>query len=133
MQVFYRCKFTDANYSFANYLHVYRCKLFVRWMHGTCVETPPQRIPHEDEPYIFSFFNDIYSNPEVIQLIQNVHTISKNILIIITRYLTRWKKFKGMWKVDKVLRRLSISCFYSQMLSKYQNLFYQILVSLCIK
>ena len=30
-------------------------RAFVRWMDGTCIETPPQNNPDSDEPYIFRY------------------------------------------------------------------------------
>ncbi|KAL3928386.1 MAG: hypothetical protein SGPRY_002407, partial [Prymnesium sp.] len=46
-------------------------KAFVRWMHGTCIETAPQTVSNEDEEtVVFSFFFDIVSNAEVRQLRQ---------------------------------------------------------------
>ena len=71
-------------------------------MNGTCIETPPQKIPGEDEPYVFSFFTDISTNPEVIELVQTIQSNMKSTLTCLTRYLTRWKKYRGIWKVDKV-------------------------------
>jgi dynein heavy chain, axonemal len=45
-------------------------KFFVRWMDGTCVETPEQRIGREDEEqFVFSFFSDVQINPLVIKMI----------------------------------------------------------------
>lgn len=45
-------------------------KLFIRWMDGTCVETPEQRLGRDDEePFVFSFYNDIQMNPLVIKAI----------------------------------------------------------------
>ncbi|CAH1801914.1 unnamed protein product [Owenia fusiformis] len=76
-------------------------KNFIRWMHGTCLETPPQKIEGEDEPYVFSFFSDISASPEIIELVQSIQNSMKNTLTGLTRYLTRWKKYRGIWKVDK--------------------------------
>jgi dynein heavy chain len=45
-------------------------KLFVRWMHGTCMETPEQKVGSEDdEPFVYSFYNDVQMNPLVIKAI----------------------------------------------------------------
>ena len=45
-------------------------KLFVRWMHGTCVETPEQPMGGEDdEPFVYSFYNDVQMNPVIIKAI----------------------------------------------------------------
>ncbi len=76
--------------------------MFLRWMNGTCIETPPQKIPGEDEPYLFSFFTDISANSEVIELVQTIQNNMKATLTSLTRYLTRWKKYRHIWKVDKV-------------------------------
>jgi DNA polymerase II small subunit/DNA polymerase delta subunit B len=73
-------------------------------MNGTCIETPPQKIPGEDEPFIFSFFSDISANQDVVGLVQTVQANMKNTLTTLTRYLTRWKKYRGVWKVDKVMK-----------------------------
>lgn len=78
---------------------------FVRWMNGTCVETPAQRIPGEDEPFVFSFHSDISTNPEVIGQVQSICQNIKNTLTSLSRYVGRWKKFRGAWKVDKVCFR----------------------------
>ena len=72
-------------------------------MNGTCIETPPQKIPGEDEPYIFSFFQDISVNPDIIEMVQTAQGSMKNTLTNLTRYLTRWKKYRPIWKVDKVI------------------------------
>jgi hypothetical protein len=41
-------------------------KAFVRWMDGTCIETPEQAGLHdEDEPVLFTFYWDVAANPQV--------------------------------------------------------------------
>ena len=41
-------------------------KAFVRWMDGTCIETPEQAGLHdEDEPILFTFYWDVAANPQV--------------------------------------------------------------------
>lgn len=56
----------------------------------------------EDEPYVFCFFTDISANPEIIDYVQTIQTDIKNTLTNMTRYLNRWKKYRSIWKVDKV-------------------------------
>lgn len=75
----------------------------MRWMQGTCIETLPQKVEGEDEPYVFCFFTDISANPEIIDYVQTIQTDIKNTLTNMTRYLNRWKKYRSIWKVDKVL------------------------------
>ena len=59
-------------------------------------------MPNEDEPYLFTFFSDISANPDIIVLVQTIQNNMKTTLTALTRYLTRWKKFRGIWKTDKV-------------------------------
>uniref|UniRef100_A0A8C4TE89 Dynein axonemal heavy chain 10 n=1 Tax=Erpetoichthys calabaricus TaxID=27687 RepID=A0A8C4TE89_ERPCA len=78
-------------------------KSFVRWIHGTCVECPPQDVPGQDEKFVFSFFHDIALLPQIkdeaVALSQSIHKV----LMSITRYLNRWKRYRPLWKVDKAI------------------------------
>ncbi|RUS75416.1 hypothetical protein EGW08_016827 [Elysia chlorotica] len=80
---------------------VLRAKKFVRWLHGTCNEAPPQRIKHLDEPYVFSFFPDVAFNPEVADLVAEVDDAVFKALINVQKYMSRWKKHRHLWKSDK--------------------------------
>ncbi|KAG8146106.1 hypothetical protein E2320_012501 [Naja naja] len=77
-------------------------KLFLRWLHGSCIECPPQQTG-DDEPVIFSFFSDISQNPAVIEqailITQNMHKL----LASLTKYLNRWKRYRPLWKLDKAI------------------------------
>ncbi|XP_044296574.1 dynein axonemal heavy chain 10 isoform X1 [Varanus komodoensis] len=77
-------------------------KLFVRWMHGTCIDCPPQQTG-DDEPVIFSFYSDISQNPLIIEqailITQNMHKLLGNL----TKYLNRWKRYRPLWKLDKAI------------------------------
>uniref|UniRef100_A0A8D0HBM0 Dynein axonemal heavy chain 10 n=1 Tax=Sphenodon punctatus TaxID=8508 RepID=A0A8D0HBM0_SPHPU len=77
-------------------------KNFVRWMHGTCIDCPPQHA-EEDEPITLSFFIDISQNPLIIEqavlITQNIHKL----LISLTKYLNRWKRYRPLWKLDKAI------------------------------
>jgi len=77
-------------------------KLFARWLHGTCIEAPPQKIESEDEPFVYSYFFDISANPEILQLVFNIQNSTKSIIASLSRYLMRWKRYRSIWKVDKV-------------------------------
>ncbi|XP_031362138.1 dynein axonemal heavy chain 10 [Lonchura striata] len=80
----------------------------VRWMHGTCIECPPQHVK-ADEVVTFSFYSDVSQSPLVIEqavlITQNVHKI----LASLRECLNRWKKYELLWKSDKsaVLDRLA--------------------------
>ncbi|NXL71450.1 DYH10 protein, partial [Leptocoma aspasia] len=83
-------------------------KHFVRWMHGTCIECPPQHAK-VDEVVTFSFYTDVSQSPLIIEqavlITQNVHKL----LASLREYLNQWKKYDLLWKSDKgtVLDRLA--------------------------
>ncbi|XP_064322361.1 dynein axonemal heavy chain 10 [Phalacrocorax carbo] len=83
-------------------------KHFVRWMHGTCIECPPQHV-EEDEVITFSFYSDVSQNPLIIEqavlITQNVHLL----LASLSKYLNQWKRYHLLWKLDKgiVMERLA--------------------------
>jgi len=76
--------------------------MFVRWLHGTCVEAPVQKADGDGEPFVFSYFSDISTNPDIVSLLFSVEHNIKKTIGSITRYLMRWKRFRSIWKVDKV-------------------------------
>uniref|UniRef100_A0A8C2U8V4 Dynein axonemal heavy chain 10 n=1 Tax=Coturnix japonica TaxID=93934 RepID=A0A8C2U8V4_COTJA len=75
-------------------------KHFVRWMHGTCIECPPQRVT-EDEVITFSFYSDVSQNPLITEqaalITQNVH----GVLTSLSTYLNHWERYSLLWTVDK--------------------------------
>uniref|UniRef100_G1NVC6 Dynein axonemal heavy chain 10 n=1 Tax=Myotis lucifugus TaxID=59463 RepID=G1NVC6_MYOLU len=75
---------------------------FVRWMNGSCIECPPQK-GEEEEVVTITFYNDISLNPQIIEqalmIPQNVHRI----LVNLTKYLQKWKKYRPLWKLDKAI------------------------------
>ncbi|NXQ36568.1 DYH10 protein, partial [Alaudala cheleensis] len=83
-------------------------KHFIRWMHGTCIECPPQHIM-DDEVVTFSFYTDVSQSPLIIEqaalITQNVHKL----LATLSNYLSQWKKYDLLWKsdTDTVLNRLA--------------------------
>ncbi|NWW73281.1 DYH10 protein, partial [Climacteris rufus] len=83
-------------------------KRFIRWMHGTCVECPPQHVK-ADEVVTFSFYSDVSQSPLIIEqavlITQNVHRL----LASLSKCLNQWKRYDLLWKSDKgtVLDRLA--------------------------
>ncbi|XP_073442216.1 dynein axonemal heavy chain 10 [Dendrobates tinctorius] len=102
-------------------------KSFVRWMHGTCILCPPQK-SDDDEPIIYSFYNDIYQNPQITEQALIINQNMHKLLTSLTKYLNRWKKYRPLWKLDKaiVLERFAAkkpSCVtYDEKLQFYSRL-----------
>ena len=68
-------------------------KAFVRWMHGTCMLTEPQIISDDDEPYVFSFYQDMSKNPEVIKLALSLTSQTNKVYSITNKYLDGWRRY----------------------------------------
>ncbi|NXA96715.1 DYH10 protein, partial [Melanocharis versteri] len=83
-------------------------KHFLRWMHGTCIECPPQHVK-ADEVVTFSFYSDVSQSPliteQAVLITQNVHKL----LASLSKCLNQWKRYELLWKSDKgaVLDRLA--------------------------
>ncbi|XP_015274779.1 PREDICTED: dynein heavy chain 10, axonemal [Gekko japonicus] len=77
-------------------------KQFVRWMHGTCIDCPPQHTD-DDELIVVSFFSDISQNAQILEqavlITQNMHRL----LGSLAKYLNRWKRYRPLWKLDKAI------------------------------
>eukprot|EP01033_Poteriospumella_lacustris_P008676 gene8676-6241_t len=54
-----------------------RC--FVRWMFGTCLQTEPQVVNEDEEPYVFSFFQDISKNSQVVKLALSLTSLTQKL------------------------------------------------------
>ena len=72
-------------------------------MHGTCIECPPQRVEGEDEPMVFSFYNEICQHPLVTERAIGVSQSAQRLLNSVGRYLNRWKRYRPLWKMDKAI------------------------------
>nr|AML30863.1 axonemal inner arm dynein heavy chain 7 [Marsilea vestita] len=86
-------------------------KKFVRWMDGTCLEAPEQRIGEDVEPFVFNFYTEVSANP---QIIKKMLILSNNINSAVTsvhKHLDVWRKYQHLWRQDK---NVSLSKFVTQ-------------------
>ncbi|NWY37943.1 DYH10 protein, partial [Sylvia atricapilla] len=83
-------------------------KHFIRWMHGTCIECPPQHVK-ADEVVTFSFYSDVSQSPliteQAVLITHNVHKL----LASLSKCLNQWERYELLWKSDRdtVLERLA--------------------------
>ncbi|NWT67000.1 DYH10 protein, partial [Prunella himalayana] len=82
-------------------------KHFIRWMHGTCIECPPQHV--KDEVVTFSFYSDVSQSPLVIEQAVLITQNVQKLLASLRKSLNQWKKYDLLWKSDKdaLLNRLA--------------------------
>ncbi|XP_078277210.1 LOW QUALITY PROTEIN: dynein axonemal heavy chain 10 [Rhinoraja longicauda] len=76
-------------------------KLFVRWMHGSCIECLPQYVEGDDEPVIFNFCSDISQHLQIIELAISTSQNLQRLLGSLGKFLNSWKKYRSLWKMDK--------------------------------
>jgi len=102
-------------------------KKFARWMHGTVELTPPLHVDEDDEPVVFSFYDDIVQDPEIVSLIETVDKSVHDMFDSITEYLRRWYRYRPLWNLDqsntieKFRVRQPSSVAYDEKLSFYNN------------
>ena len=90
-------------------------KFFVRWMYGTCLKTEPQIINEDEEPYVFSFFQDISKNPQVVKLILSLTSQTNKVYNMTNKYLDGWRRYDkvtGLWnpKRKQQIEKLRPTC-----------------------
>ena len=103
-------------------------KAFVRWMHGTCIMTEPQMIQDEDEPYTFSFYQDIAQNPEIIKLALSLTSQTNQVYSITNKYLEGWRRYDkvtGLWNPSRKqqIEKLRPTCSnLDSAMNRYQSI-----------
>eukprot|EP01116_Phalansterium_solitarium_P024846 TRINITY_DN921_c0_g1_i7.p1 TRINITY_DN921_c0_g1~~TRINITY_DN921_c0_g1_i7.p1 ORF type:complete len:1316 (+),score=676.84 TRINITY_DN921_c0_g1_i7:209-4156(+) len=93
---------------------------FVRWMDGSCIETPAQHVVQsadgtsssvaggsgggtvDDEPIVFSFYTDLSANPQVIRAMLSINQSVGRTFTRVNKYLDAWRRYRPLWKSDKV-------------------------------
>ena len=109
-------------------------KSFYRWENKSCVLTTPQKVNEDEEPVIFSFYSDIIYNGNISQAINLLNSNLQKTFDKISRYLDTWRKYRPLWKVDKVITLEKFAqknpplpaydaklIFYSRLASDVQN------------
>ncbi|XP_028981786.1 dynein heavy chain 10, axonemal [Diachasma alloeum] len=79
-----------------------RCKVFPRWMLGTCHQCKPIKQENSEETTVFSFFEDVMSIQIINDRITAVQETSHKLATDCWRYLQRWKKYGNLWRFDKI-------------------------------
>ncbi|KAJ2996626.1 Dynein heavy chain 10, axonemal [Globomyces sp. JEL0801] len=78
-------------------------KLFPRWMNGTCISTPPQKLGEEEEFITFTFHADLILNSSIISLINSLSMSINRTFSDVHKWIDSWRKYRPLWKVDKLV------------------------------
>ena len=71
-------------------------------MNGTCKECQPVKVDNQDEPFLYTFFLDISNQPEPREITAQINTALQKSFHHIKKNLNKLKKYKNLWKADKV-------------------------------
>ena len=81
-------------------------KTFPRWKRGTCLECPPIDVGEDEEPFVFSYHQDVSKNPHVMKLKDDLTSYVKQLTDesgSIQKYKASWEVYDGLW--DEAARR----------------------------
>ncbi|KAG7265791.1 LOW QUALITY PROTEIN: hypothetical protein CRUP_036669 [Coryphaenoides rupestris] len=114
-------------------------KMFVRWMHGTCMECPPQCVSGEDELLTFSFYSEVCQHPQISDRAMTVSQNIQRLLSSLGRYLSSWKRYCPLWKLDKAVAiekfaaKKPTCVLYDDKLQLYAKIHRQVLLEPLVK
>jgi dynein heavy chain len=74
---------------------------FVRWMDGTCIETPPQTVSEDEDAVVFSYYSDVVANGDVLRLMATLTHKIQQVFGRINKYLDAFRRYDTLWKKDK--------------------------------
>jgi dynein heavy chain len=106
-------------------------KRFLRWKDTTCIATEPVKANEDEEPIIFSFYNDIAQNPHVIKMMLTINQSIHKVFNIINKYLESWRRYEtvyGLWDakrkaaLDKLKDRDPSCVYFDTRLASYLRL-----------
>ena len=109
-------------------------KVFVRWKRGTCVECEPQIVHEDEEPFVFSFHQDVGRNPHVVTLQNGLAGALQRLTAAggkIGAYLASWKVYdvehrlwdqKARLKLEKLKDDPPGFVFFDAKLARYARL-----------
>ncbi|KAI9188096.1 hypothetical protein H9P43_002487 [Blastocladiella emersonii ATCC 22665] len=78
-------------------------KEFNRWQAGSCILTRPIRSAQGEEVANFSFYSDVCNNGAVVNTMVFLNQGIARCFANIAKYLDSWRKYRPLWKVDKVI------------------------------
>jgi len=97
-------------------------KAFVRWMRGSCTLCQPiyPNGDDEQEPVVFSFYQDISQSPQVIKMMLTLNHSIHHVFSLANKYMHSWRRYNDVYQLwdnkrraglDKLVE-LAPSCMY---------------------
>eukprot|EP00947_MAST-08B_sp_MAST-8B-sp1_P000067 g67.t1 len=110
---------------------VVSAKAFKRWKRGSCVPCEPQVINDEEEPFVYSFYSDVETNPQIIKMLLTLTHCIQQVFNLVNAYLRSWKRYNDnyhLWdskyrgKLDKLAEKDPKCVYFDTWLSIYSKL-----------
>jgi dynein heavy chain len=106
-------------------------KQFYRWQHATCIETQPKVLVEDEEPKVWSFYDDVNLNPQVIAMRHSFTQSCQRGFMHINKYLESWRQYDTvhqLWNqkkkqaLTKLADRILPCTFFDARLASYATM-----------
>jgi dynein heavy chain len=81
---------------------VYTARQFNRWQHGSCIMAQPQIVNPDEDPIVYSFYQDVVANTVIMNSMVSLNNQVLKRFTNLSKSLDEWRKYRPLWKVDKV-------------------------------
>ncbi|GMI47335.1 hypothetical protein TrCOL_g3071 [Triparma columacea] len=105
-------------------------KMFIRWMNGTCIETPAKHMGDDDEPFLYTFYQDVSMNPYVVDIMVKLNQSLYKVFNSMEKYLKVWRTYDtkyNLWNpkrknlMEKLIEKKNSCVFYDSRLAEYED------------
>jgi dynein axonemal heavy chain len=76
-------------------------KPFLRWMDGTCQETPQLSPKEGDDIVVYTFHSDVSVNRQVVDLVRGCQESAAEVVDMVLLSVDEWRRYSFLWPVDK--------------------------------
>ncbi|TPX31992.1 hypothetical protein SmJEL517_g04802 [Synchytrium microbalum] len=76
---------------------------FHRWQNGTCILCPPQQLGEDEDAVVFSFHPDVMASTHIGYAVNGLNQEIQRTFGGLSKWLDSWRKYRPLWKVDKVV------------------------------
>ena len=76
---------------------------FHRWQNGSCILCPPQQVGEDEEAVVFSFHPEVMASAQIGNAVNQLNQEIQRTFGGLGKWLDSWRKYRPLWKVDKVV------------------------------
>lgn len=72
-------------------------------MRGSCIQCPPQLVDGDDEPFVFTFYNEVCQVPQINEQATAVTQSMQRLLNGVSVHLKHWMSYRSLWNPDRAI------------------------------